>query len=104
MMDLVANFAVETVAGLVGVFTGNIPGIDRMTPGELKAAARKSNRVLADLGTEIQWLHSYVVADRLSCVYVSPDMDLIREHARLTGFPANEIFEVAQVIDPETGH
>jgi hypothetical protein len=86
------------------VIQRNIPGIDRMTPGELKAAARKSNRVLADLGSEIQWLHSYVVSDRLYCVYVSPDMDLIREHARLTGFPATEIFEVAQVIDPESGN
>ena len=86
------------------VIQRNIPGIDRMTPDELRAAARKSNRVLADLGPEIQWLHSYVVADRLYCVYMSTDMELLREHARLTGFPANEIHEVAQVIDPATGN
>ena len=82
----------------------NIPGIDQMGPGELRAAARKSNRVLADLGSEIQWLHSYVVEDCLYCLYISPDEELIREHARLTGFPANEVLEVSKLIDPETGN
>ena len=86
------------------VIQRNMPGVDRMTPDELRAAARRSNRVLADLGPAIQWLHSYVVADRLYCVYISPDLELLREHSRLTGFPANEIYEVATVIDPATGH
>ena len=81
----------------------NIPGIDQLGAGELRAAARKSNRVLADLGSEIQWVHSYVVADSLYCLNVSPDEELIREHARLTGLPANEVCEIAKVIDPETG-
>ncbi|MGB1780545.1 MAG: nickel-binding protein, partial [Longimicrobiales bacterium] len=77
--------------------------MDQMGPGELRAAARKSNRVLADLGSEIQWIHSYVVADCLYCLRVSPDEEVIRERSRLTGFPSNDVFEFAQLIDPDTG-
>jgi len=80
-----------------------IPGIERMTPDELRAVARKSNRVLADLGSEIHWIHSYIVEGRLYCVYTAPDQELIREHARLGGFPCNKIQEVQGMMDPGMG-
>jgi cell division inhibitor SulA len=81
----------------------NIPGIECMTSDELASVARKSNRVLADLGTEIQWLHSYVVNGKTYCVYIAPDEELIREHARMTGFPCNRIIKIEEVISPNTG-
>jgi len=80
-----------------------IPGVECMTPEELKSVARRSNSVLADLGDEIQWLHSYVVNGKTYCVYFASDEDLIREHARLTGFPCNKIILIQEVINPDTG-
>lgn len=80
-----------------------IPGIERMTPTELQAVARKSNRVLADLGSEIRWIHSYIVDGRTFCVYFAPDEELIREHARLSGFPCNKILKIQGMIDPAMG-
>jgi hypothetical protein len=81
----------------------HIPGIECMSPEELKSVARKSNNVLADLGSDIQWLHSYVVNGKTYCVYNAPDEELIREHARMTGFPCNRIIEIQEIIDPGTG-
>jgi len=81
----------------------HIPGIERMSSEELRSVAKKSNSVLADLGAEIQWLHSYVVNGKTYCVYIAPDEDLIREHARITGFPCNRITQIQEVIDPNTG-
>jgi len=81
----------------------NIPGVHCMSAEELKSVARKSNSVLADLGDEIQWLHSYVVDGKTYCVYNAPDEELIREHARMTGFPCNRIIEIQKIINPETG-
>jgi len=80
-----------------------IPGVECMTPEELKSVARRSNSVLADLGDEIQWLHSYVVNGKTYCVYFASDEELIREHARLTGFPCNKIILIQEVINPDTG-
>jgi hypothetical protein len=80
----------------------HIPGIEKMTPDELKSVARKSNRVLADLGSEIRWIHSYIVDGKTFCVYVAPDEELIREHARMSGFPCNKIQLVSGMIDPDT--
>jgi hypothetical protein len=80
-----------------------IPGIERMTPSELQAVARKSNRVLADLGSQIRWLHSYIVEGRTFCLYEAPDEELIREHARLTGFPCNRIIAVRGTLEPRMG-
>jgi hypothetical protein len=74
-----------------------------MSAEELKSVARKSNSVLADLGEQIQWLHSYVVEGRTFCVYIAPDKELILEHARITGFPCNTITEVREIIDPGLG-
>ncbi|NIP17126.1 MAG: DUF4242 domain-containing protein [Xanthomonadales bacterium] len=77
-----------------------IPGIECMSQEELKSVARKSNSVLADLGSEIQWLHSYVVNGKTYCVYRAPDEELILEHARMTGFPCNRIVEIQEIINP----
>lgn len=79
-----------------------IPGAGQMTPEQLSGAARHSNSVLAKLGPQIQWLESYVTDDKLYCVYIAPNAEMIREHARLGGFPANRISEVAVTIDPTT--
>ena len=80
----------------------HIPGIEKMTGEELRSVARKSNRVLADLGSEIRWIHSYIVNGKTFCVYVAPDEELIREHARMSGFPCNTIQLVTGMIDPGT--
>ena len=80
----------------------HIPGIECMSADELKSVARKSNSVLADLGEQIQWLHSYVVGGKTYCVYRAPDEELIREHARMTGFPCNHISEIQKIINPDT--
>lgn len=80
----------------------HIPGIERMNREELQAVARKSNRVLADLGSEIRWIHSYIVDGNMFCVYMAPDEELIREHARMGGFPCNKIQMVQGMIDPAT--
>lgn len=79
-----------------------IPGAGSLSPEDLHDIAQKSCGVLQGLGPEIQWVHSYVTDDRIVCVYLSPNEDLLREHAGQTGFPANRILEVANVIDPTT--
>jgi Protein of unknown function (DUF4242) len=80
-----------------------LPGAGNLTAAELQAISQKSNQVIATLGPEIRWLQSYVTDDKIYCVYVAPDTDIIEEHARCGGFPANHITEVARVIDPSTG-
>jgi hypothetical protein len=84
------------------VIEREIPGAGKMSPKELQAAAQKSNGVLRDLGPDIQWLHSFVTDDRLYCVYLAPDEDLIKQHAAKSGFPANRISAVRNLIDPST--
>lgn len=78
-----------------------IPGAGDMTPEDLAQATRRSNAVLQALGPDIQWRHSYVAGDRIYCVYDAPSEELILEHARQSGFPANRITPVAAVIDPQ---
>ena len=79
-----------------------IPGAGKMSPSDLAAAAAKSNSVLRKLGTDIQWLQSYVTDDKIYCVYVAKDEALVRQHAQESGFPANRVSEVRAVIDPST--
>jgi hypothetical protein len=79
-----------------------IGGIGAKGPSELREAAQASNKVLAELGADIQWQESYVTGDKTFCVYLARDEDVIREHARLSGFPANIITEVRRMIDPTT--
>ena len=100
------QFPVKTKDTLMAQFLieRQIPGVERMSPVELQAVARKSNHVLADLGSEIRWIHSYIVDGRTFCVYEAPDEELIKEHARLSGFPCNKILKVQGMIDPRTGN
>jgi hypothetical protein len=79
-----------------------VPGAGKLTPGELKAMAQKSCGVLDRLGTKIQWIHSYVTDDKVYCVYIAPNEEMVREHATIGGFPANRISEVMGIIDPTT--
>lgn len=85
------------------VIEREIPGAGKLTPEELSGIADTSCQVLRQLGTEIQWVQSYVTGDKVYCVYIAPTEELIREHARLGKFPANSISEVASIIDPTTG-
>jgi Protein of unknown function (DUF4242) len=85
------------------VIERDMPGVGKLSPEELKAASQKSNKVISELGPDIRWLTSYVTEDKLYCVYVAPDADIIEEHARCGGFPANRISMVSGVIDPSTG-
>jgi len=79
-----------------------VPGAGQMDAEALAAIAGKSNGVLRDLGPDIQWVHSYVTDDKITCLYVARDADIIREHARCGGFPVDSIDEVRAVIDPTT--
>ena len=78
-----------------------IPGAGTLSERDLKAASQKSCRTLRDL-PEVQWQQSYVTGDKLYCVYIAPNEELIREHARQSGFPANHISQVTAIIDPTT--
>jgi hypothetical protein len=77
-----------------------IPDIGRQPAEALCAAAQTSNNVLDELGTGIQWVHSYVASDKTFCVYLAREESLIREHAERSGFPADEITEIVTMLDP----
>lgn len=80
----------------------NIPGAGQMSAQDLNAVSQKSCSVLRGLGPDVQWIESYVTDDKVYCVYLALDAELIRKHAELGGFPANRISEVKAVIDPCT--
>jgi hypothetical protein len=80
-----------------------LPGAGKLSVAELAAITQKSNQVICDLGPEIRWLESFVTDDMLYCVYISPDEDILFEHARCGGFPINKVARIAAVIDPSTG-
>ncbi len=84
------------------VIEREIPGAGNLSDAELRAISQKSVEVLRGMGPQIQWLHSYVTGDKVYCVYLAPDEDTIREHARRGGFPANRISAVRRLIDPAT--
>ena len=84
------------------VIEREIPGVGQLSSAELRAISQKSCEVLQALGPDIQWVQSYVTGDKIYCVYIAPDADLVREHARCGGFPANSISEVRAMIDPTT--
>ena len=79
-----------------------IPGVEKLSGEELKGAAATSNAALAELGPKVQWVHSFVTKDKTFCLYLAEDEAVVREHARLSGFPANRITEVTGMIDPTT--
>jgi Nickel responsive protein SCO4226-like len=80
----------------------DIPAVGSMEREQLRGAAAQSNKVLKELGPDIQWVESYVAADKTFCVYLAKDEAIIREHARISGFPATKITEVKKMIDPTT--
>jgi len=85
------------------VIERELPGAGNLSVDELRDISAKSNKVLAELGPEIQWQQSYVTEDKIYCVYLAPDTDIIYEHARCGGFPADSFSKVSMVIDPSTG-
>lgn len=80
----------------------NIPGAHKMSDDELRAAASKSCDVLDQLGTDVRWQQSFISKDKVTCVYVARDEDIIREHARISGFPADRILEIEGEFGPAT--
>ena len=84
------------------VIEREMPGVGTMERQQFKEAAEKSNAVLKQLGTDVQWIESYVVDDKIYCVYMAEDDAIVRRHAELAGFPANKISEVKRIIDPTT--
>lgn len=84
------------------VIEREIPGAGKLGEGDIAQISQKSCGVLHALGPKIQWVESYVTADKVYCVYIAPDEDTVREHARRGGFPANRISEVKRIIDPTT--
>lgn len=84
------------------VIEREIPGAGKLTADELRNISQKSCSVLRGLGPQIQWVESFVTDDKVYCIYLAPNKDLIREHAAQGGFPANRISEIKTVIDPST--
>jgi hypothetical protein len=84
------------------VIEREIPGAGKLSAADLKGISQKSCGVLSSLGPQIQWLHSYVTGDKIYCVYIAPNEETVREHARQGGFPANRVSQVHTTIDPTT--
>jgi hypothetical protein len=84
------------------VIEREIPGAGNLSDAQLCEVSRRSVSVLKEMGPQIQWLHSYVTGDKVYCVYLAPDEETIREHAKRTGIPANRISAVRRMIDPST--
>ena len=79
-----------------------IPGAGNLSPQELQGVSQKSCNALKNMGPQIQWVESYVTGDKVYCIYISPNEEMIREHASQGGFPANRISEIKGIIDPTT--
>ncbi|HTQ84814.1 MAG TPA: DUF4242 domain-containing protein [Candidatus Solibacter sp.] len=84
------------------VIEREVPGAGKLSDAQLREISQKSVEVLKALGPEIQWLHSYVTGDKVYCVYLAPDENIIREHAGRVGLPASRISAVRRLIDPAT--
>lgn len=84
------------------VIEREIPNAATLSPADLKSISQRSCAVLAQLGPSIQWVQSFVTEDKITCIYIAPSVELIREHARRGGFPADRVLEVATIIDPTT--
>ena len=84
------------------VIEREIPDIGSADREALRGAAAKSNEVLAELGTDIQWEHSYVTGNRIYCIYLAANEEILHKHAELSGFPATTVTEVRKIIDPTT--
>ncbi len=84
------------------VIEREFPGAGDLSQDELKGISQKSCGVLREMGSQVQWVQSYVTGDKIYCVYISPDEESVRKHAEMGGFPANSVAEVHSVIDPTT--
>jgi hypothetical protein len=84
------------------VIEREIPGAGSLTADQLKAISQTSCGVLSNMGPQIQWVNSFVTPDKIYCVYIAPNEEMVREHALQGGFPANCVAEVMTVIDPTT--
>ncbi|WP_162425966.1 DUF4242 domain-containing protein [Pontibacter pudoricolor] len=84
------------------VIEREIPGAGKLSAEELKKISQTSNGVLQDMGPQIQWVQSYVTGDKIYCIYNAPNEEMVREHARKGGFPADSVSEVKTIIDPVT--
>jgi hypothetical protein len=84
------------------VIEREIPGAGNLSTADLHAISQKSCGVLANLGPQIQWVESFVTSDKVYCIYIAPNEEMVREHARQGGFPANHVSEVKTMIDPTT--
>jgi len=82
------------------VIERDIPGAGALSEAQLREVSLRSLEALKEMGPQIQWLHSYVTEDKVYCVYLAPDEDCIREHARKTGIPADRVAAVRRLIDP----
>ncbi len=80
----------------------NVPQAAGFSPEHLRSLSQKSREVLAKLGPDIQWIHSYIAGDKIYCIYIAPSEDLIKKHAEMAGFPANTITKVSTIIEPAT--
>lgn len=81
-----------------------IPAVGTLGREQMRAAAAKSNEVLRMLAPKVQWIQSYVTADKLFCIYLADNPEMIQEHARLSGFPAHRVTEIGKIIDPSTAN
>jgi len=79
-----------------------VPGVGNLSAQDVRGLSQKSCSVLQDMGPQIQWVQSYVTGDKIYCVYIAPNEEMIREHAKQGGFPANRISEIKSMIDPTT--
>jgi hypothetical protein len=84
------------------VIERDIPGVGGSSPADLRGVARKSNAALRELGTDVQWVQSYVTGDRVYCVYIAATEELVREHARRAGVPATRVSRIVTGMDPTT--
>lgn len=86
------------------VIERDIPGAGQFSPEKLKSISQTSCLVLKEMGPKIQWIHSYVTEDKIFCIYKAENIELVKEHAKRGGFPANAIYEVSSVISPATAN
>jgi hypothetical protein len=84
------------------VIEREIPGAGQLSPEQLQGVSQTSCGVLRELGPQIQWVQSYVTDDKIYCVYIAPDEEMVRKHAQMGGFPANRVSQVRSIIDPTT--
>ena len=84
------------------VIEREIPGAGKLTSEQLKAISQVSCGVLSKMGSQIQWIHSYVTENKIYCVYIAPNKEMVHEHARQGGFPSNVVTVVSAIIDPAT--